>query len=189
MFQAGLVPLALAIVRDGRVLAAGGDDGKVRLWGLPEGRQMSRLAAHVGLVMRLATLPSAVVADAAGGQPATGVLVTAGDDGHVRLWALPSGQQIRTLGPPARLVSAVTCMAVSADGRSIASGTLAGRVDLWNAKERVKQIKSAEGTAVNCLAFLDGGESLAVGSADGTIRVVACPGGRRSRCWACAATR
>jgi WD40 repeat protein len=140
---------------------------------------MSRIAAHVGSVTHLLTLPPEATAEAAGDVAAKSVLVSGGADGQVRLWALPSGQEIRTLGPM-QVRSPIGALAVSGDGRFIAAGGRNGRVELWDPKTWLSRLQDEDegGGGVTSLTFLDGGAAMAIARRDGTIRLVGCPTGR-----------
>ncbi len=67
---------SVAIADDGRRILSAGDDGTVRLWDVPSGKEVLRLVGHAGAVNAVAFAPD-------GGRAAT-----AGDDGTVRLWDL-----------------------------------------------------------------------------------------------------
>jgi WD40 repeat protein len=110
-----------------RLLVSAGDDGTVRLWELPTGRELAVLRGHTSEVMRVA-----VSADGRLGASASG-------DGTVKLWEAPGGALLATLRGHAGTVFGV---ALSADGRLLASGSGDGSARLWSTESG------------NCLATL-----------------------------------
>jgi WD40 repeat protein len=68
--------LAVAFSPDGRLLASGGADGKMRLWDAATGEHRVTLTGHTDRVLAVAFSP--------GGR----LLASGGADGKVRLWAL-----------------------------------------------------------------------------------------------------
>jgi WD40 repeat protein len=115
----------LAISGDGSLLATGGRDGTVRLWGLPEGEPIGTLDAHIGEVTCLAMATD------------KRFLVSGSDDGTVRLWGLPDGGLLKTM-------EAVRCRAVSSDGTLLVSGGADNTLRLWSLPEGVP-IRTLEG--------------------------------------------
>jgi WD40 repeat protein len=113
---------AVAWVAAGKQVAAGGADGVIRRWKLPESADGEMVAAkelkgHDGAVNALEAVPSADTQ-----------LLSGGEDGTVRLWSIDSQQ-------PARQVkhgSAVTSVAVRKDGKRFASAGLDNSIRLWN---------------------------------------------------------
>jgi WD40 repeat protein len=119
---------ALAISPDGNLLAAGGDDGVIRLWDPQAGQLLQSWAGHEGSVEALAISPDGTF------------LVSGGADKTVRVWDLA------TLGDPAlspgdvlaRLqlqghTGLINSVAISPDGRWIASGSADRTIRLWQA--------------------------------------------------------
>lgn len=100
--------------------------------------------------------------------PADPRMVTAQDDGTIRLWDVATGGQIAVLGD--RAAPAYT-LAFSPDGRLLASGS-GSAVVLWDAaiSGPVGRFEGHTGS-VRALAFSADGTLLASGGDDGSIRV------------------
>jgi WD40 repeat protein len=195
--QLGQTGTHLAVGPDGRSLAVGQADGTVTFWGLPEGRQIARAHAHVGAVTGLATLSvegrlpgvvaSATLSAAAssGSAPSSSslssdgsILVSTGEDGKVRLWSLPDGRELRTLG---RRSTPLTRLAVTPGRPWAAAADADGGLYLWDlARQSVDPLWAvpARGTGdVTDLRFADGGQTLAA-CAGGEVTLVRCPTGK-----------
>ena len=105
----------LAMSADGRLLATGGDAG-ARVWKWPSREEIApNDAAHRGSVGRLATTKS-------------GEIVTASDDGTIRVWD-PATQQQRLNLQHSYWVRDI---AVSPDGSHLVSSALDDTVRLWD---------------------------------------------------------
>ncbi|MDB5291838.1 MAG: Planctomycete cytochrome, partial [Phycisphaerales bacterium] len=125
---------AVAWAAGGKQVAAGGADGIIRLWKLPDAAdgempEPKELKGHEGAVNALATFPATDTQ-----------LVSGGEDGTVRVWNIDSKQSIRQ----AKHGSAVTSVAVRKDGKRIASAGLDNTVKLWNADD-AKQLAEMKG--------------------------------------------
>lgn len=70
---------SLALSPDGTVVAAGYQDGTVRLWDMDTGERLIVLEGHTGRVMSLDFSPDGTL------------LASGGSDGTVRLWGIPAG--------------------------------------------------------------------------------------------------
>ncbi|HYT88026.1 MAG TPA: hypothetical protein VEL76_04845 [Gemmataceae bacterium] len=110
---------SVAFSPDGKLLAAGTEKGRVRLWTVG-GRPVHVLEGHQGAVWSLAF--------AADGK----TLATAGDDGTARLWELATGKE------RARLTGhrgSVLAVAFAPDSNTLATGGIDGRALLWKLSE------------------------------------------------------
>jgi WD40 repeat protein len=110
---------SFAFSADGKLLAAGSRQGRVRLWTLG-GRLVQVMDGHKGLIWSLSF--------AADGK----TLATASDDGTVRLWELATGRERGRLTGHRGSVFAV---AFAPDGNTLATGGRDGRALLWDLSE------------------------------------------------------
>jgi WD40 repeat protein len=169
---------ALAFCPDGQVLANGGNDGKVRLWGLPDGRLLRTLNDHPGGVTCLAIHPDGRT------------LVTGGHDGMLWLWGLPDGRALGLL----EQAHAPRSLALRPDGRLLASGLgdWKGTVQLWDFPEgRPRARLEGHNGAVSSLAISPDGQWLVSGGEDSRVCVWELPDGNfrqmlRTRDWVAA---
>jgi WD40 repeat protein len=192
---------SVAFSPDGRTLAAGSEDHKVWLWNVstparpvreaplsgatnwvntvsfsPDGRSLAAGSSDDRvLVWNLATRAPATWALAAAlpqPQPVTslawdggGHLVAGDADGLVRLWTLPT--------PVLRTGGAADSVAYGDEGRLLAVG--GHSLQLWDPLTRsllaAALVPGPANVAVNAVAFLAGGSTLAAGYSDGDLQL------------------
>ena len=142
----------------GHVLATGHDDGSVRLWDVPTGKELRALS-------HFATDRVSSVAWSPDGRQ----LASGSEHKLVRLWDTVTGQLVRTLPDHSRGVLSV---AWSPDGRQLASGSGDKTVRLWEvATGKLVRVLSGHTERVFSVAFSPDGRQLASGSGDKTVRL------------------
>ncbi|HEY6315262.1 MAG TPA: AAA family ATPase [Streptosporangiaceae bacterium] len=197
--QSGVVT-ALAYSPDGSRVAAGYQDGAIRLWDLASHHLISETmwgaeplalaftsggrglrvadATAVGS-WNLATRPRITalpLAGVAGGNAVAFSLdgttvATGGTDGNVRLWNAATRQEIGA--PMSSDAQPVDAVALSPDGTLVAAASSDGNVQLWTvATQQEAGAAMVSGTAeIDALAFSPDGKILATGGQDGAARL------------------
>jgi tricorn protease-like protein len=190
----------LALSRDANNLLTGSDDEKVYLWNVNTGEQLKRFTGHSNYVYAVAFSPdgryvasggvdkTVRVFDLNGGQlvktfdghteSVTNVAFTSDSrfvlssgDSSIHLWDLTSGKEA-----PRRFdgqhSGRIPAMALSADGRRLATGGDDRTVKLWDVATG-KMLHSFAGhtDTVLCVAFSHDGRRIASGGFDRTVRV------------------
>lgn len=141
-------PGSLAFSPDGKVLASGGSDNRIRLWDPDTGKEVRTLEGHKGSV-------NCIALSADGRWLASG-----SQDNTLRLWEVSTGKERRQFqGHDAPIER----MALSPDGKALASSCLGGTLRLWDT-DTGKQIRSLPidpGARIGAMAFTPDGKHLA----------------------------
>jgi WD40 repeat protein len=146
---------SLALNAAGNQLVSSGEDGLVKLWQLPAVSPKSFIHPD-----QVATM--ALTADGA-------KLLTGAGDKVVRLWNLGSGAKEREYaGGPTLPISA---LALSGNGAVIAAGSLDKTLTLWNVADAKVLQKIPLPAAVQSVSFAPDSLHVAVGLADGAIKL------------------
>jgi len=101
--------------------------------------------------------------------PVRGEAATASWDGTVRIWALPSGALVRTLEAHGAAVIAVR---YAPDGARLLSVDERGGVRLWDAGSGAPVAEAALTGKLTTAAWSPGQDSVAIGTADGSVHVL-----------------
>ena len=154
---------ALALSPDGKVMATGGYDQKIKLWDLATGKEKATLKGHNGSVNGLAFRPDGKV------------LASASADRTIKLWDPMNGSRLDTFSQPLREQMAV---AFSADGKTLMAGGADSRIRQWQVSEKanegsnpILETKFAHESAVLSLVISPDGKSLVSTSSDRTIKL------------------
>jgi WD40 repeat protein len=162
------IPVAsLAFSPDGKWLAQGPVEmvqteggppieTKVSIWDVATAMEILGLAGYKNSVVSLVFSPD-------GKTLATGN----NEDGRIRVWALPGGQEIHELERAGFAIH----LAYSPDGSLLITGTSDGKITIWDTStwSQVATLSGHTG-AVTGVAFTPDGQYIVSGSEDGTIR-------------------
>src|SRR6266567_1335943 len=141
--------VSVAFNSSNSMLAAGARDGVAHVWALPGGRELLRLA-HGAPVSQVAFHPKA------------NQLVTASDDGHVRIFDVARAAILADFKCPGKLVSA----SFSPGGDLLAALSSEGAVSVFDPVHRKLLRTLVGGEAAFNLAFSVSGKRLAIASGD-----------------------
>jgi WD40 repeat protein len=189
------------------MVATGVENGSVRLWNWPQQSVESTLEAHRGIVWSLKFSDDGQFIATSGydgllkifnrtsleqlmvfehpsgvrGLAIAGSKLYSGDaSGGLHVWALESNDPLLSAKQPGVIYS----VAVSPDGKTLASAGSEKIIHLWNADTLMPKLK-LEGHAgpVNSLAFDPRGSRLASAGWDGQVRVWDAAGGKLAHQW------
>ncbi len=156
---------SLAWSEDGKMLAAGDRDGRLRAWdGATGSPRLDRAEAHDDQLLSLAWSPDGAV------------LASGGRDGKVRLWDAVTGEPVgRSLDHGSAGGGGgndVTRLVWSPDGSILAAATRDRRVRLWDVErgESYAQVGVRQEYEVSALFFSPDGASLTSIAVDGSVQ-------------------
>ncbi|MDQ3977937.1 MAG: TIR domain-containing protein, partial [Actinomycetota bacterium] len=149
-----VVHTCVALSRDGTLLALGGADGQISVFGAADAP--IRFKGHDGWVSTMAFSPEG------------STLASGGADETIRLWRVDGVP----LGPALHgHTDVVTTLSFASDGDMIITGAADRTVRLWDTQGLLLRAVSAHRSDANGVAFLHGGEVIATGGADATLRL------------------
>lgn len=153
---------AVAISPDGKLLATGSYDQKIKLWDIATGAEIRTLTGHNGAIYGLSFRPDGKV------------LASASGDRTLKLWEVATGRRLDTFSQPTKEQYTV---AFSPDGRRLVAGGLDNRIRLYavsaGAVEGTNQLlesKFAHEGAVLRIVFASDGATLLSSAEDRTVK-------------------
>jgi WD40 repeat protein len=151
---------AVAVRRDGRQIAAGGEDGIVRTWDPVTGRADLSPIDHGASISALAYDPTGTS------------LASGGMDSTVHVWSATSGR--RRLGPLSHKHQ-LTSLAFSPNGRVLAGGggttDMGGTILIWDAAAGTILAPVDCPRGVNSLSFSPDSQRIATCGADSVVQI------------------
>jgi WD40 repeat protein len=163
---------SLAFSAEGKLLAAAGDDGRIRLWDVSDPASIDRLGQQPpqqnGAIQDIAF------------SPVSPLIATAGEDGKVRVWNVADPRHPALVGNPLSIHDGqpVNSVAFSPSGALLASAGTDQQVALsavsWDPATRQAAVSKIPGTlfqtnTIDALAFSPDGATLAAGDGDGSV--------------------
>jgi WD40 repeat protein len=153
---------SMALSQDGRILATGSYDQKIKLWEPETGKELRTLSGHNGCIYDLAFRPDGKI------------LASASADRTVKLWDVQSGERRDTLSQSLKEVFTV---AFSPDGKHLYAGGADNRIRVWEISEKAAETtnpilhsKFAHEGAILRLAVSPDGETLVSCADDRTVK-------------------
>ena len=191
---------AVAFSADGRTVASGHDDGKVKFWDVATHKYLGEIAAHPGPVSAIAFAPRGEFVATAGEDrvvrvwdefthkkvadllshtdrvpalawsPDGSLLISAGWDTSARVWRPPQADPVILLNSHA---DQVHTLAYSPDGKFLACADSDFDIYLWGDVQGAKVAHVLRGHVdeIRCLAFSPDGAKLASAGADRVIHL------------------
>ncbi|HEY6169525.1 MAG TPA: WD40 repeat domain-containing protein, partial [Verrucomicrobiae bacterium] len=154
---------ALALSPDGKTLATGSYDQRIKLWDTATGKELRTLKGHNGAVFGLAFRPDGRV------------LASASADRAVKLWNPENGARLDTFPQPTK---ELYCVAFNPDGKSVVAAGADNRIRLWSVTDKALEGSNKllytrfghEGSILK-LAFSVDGKTLVSSAADKTVKL------------------
>jgi len=146
---------AVSGTADGKMLAAAGKDGSVKLWTIADGKQAANFAGHPG--------GATSIAFGANGQ----LLLSGGVDQTIRYWNPATGQPIATIGAHA---APVTGVAIFPNNNLACSVGEDGLIKWWTLPIVLPRALPGHGDAVTALALSNDGAQVLSAGADKTVK-------------------
>jgi eukaryotic-like serine/threonine-protein kinase len=145
---------SLAVTGDGKGLAMGTDDGRVKFWDIGGEKVAWTLNAHKGTIWSLAL--------------SSQYLATASDDGPAKVWDLNTRHELHALANSAGTRS----LAFDPEGKRLLTGGRSGMVKVWDAASGTETVTTAgHAGLVGAVAFAPNGKTMASASGDKTIKL------------------
>jgi WD40 repeat protein len=146
---------SVAISSDAQRIATGSVDRTARIWNARTGLHMTTIGPLADRVTSIAFSPL-------GDRVITGAATT------VRIWDAVTGLEL----PPRRVhAGTVLAVAISRDGRLLASGGREESIRIWQLGTDIQPVILKVSSAVTSIAFSDDGARIVAGSSDGQLRV------------------
>jgi WD40 repeat protein len=151
--------LSVVFSPDGRTLVSG--DNTIRLWDVASGRQQRAMSDIVSLSNLVAFSRDGSIAASAS------AALHVNSDATIKLWNVATARELHSLIGP----EGVTCLALSPDGRILASGHWNNTVELWDVASGGELHTLTHSNEVLSLAFSWNGRILATGDANHNIKL------------------
>ena len=143
---------------DGKTLASGHSDGKIRIWNVDTGELLKMWTAHVSGIKNISFHPNGKTLASSGRL-----------DGKIRIWNADTGELLHTLTGHSGWIHDFS---FSPDGKTLASASRDETVGIWNVDtgELLHTLTGHSGSVVS-VSFRPDGQTLVSASEDATVRI------------------
>jgi serine/threonine protein kinase len=141
---------------DGKILASGGADRRIRLWNTDTGKIISTFDGHQESVMALAFMPNGKI------------LISASADRTLRFWDIDRKQLLKTIEAHEQAIQAVV---ISLDGQLIISGSLDSTVQIRQLGTSAHHTLQGHQDGILTVAISPDSQTIASGSLDGMVNI------------------
>ncbi|HEY9880092.1 MAG TPA: WD40 repeat domain-containing serine/threonine-protein kinase, partial [Leptolyngbyaceae cyanobacterium] len=149
---------SLALSPDGYTLISGSWDCTLRTWYLSTGRLLNTLTAPTNRITAVAW------------HPQTHCIYSGDNKGNVQIWQ-PEPEHAHLSSLLSQHQDAVTTIAISLDGKWLASGSADGNLQVWNLKVRAQLGPLRHSWGIQSALFAPDSLTLISSSADETVRI------------------
>jgi WD40 repeat protein/CHAT domain-containing protein len=139
---------------DGKTLASGSRDNKIKIWNATTGKESFTLNGHTNQVNSISYIDSKTLASCS-------------LDGTIKLWNLETGKVIHTYETKNNLVdnNQVNSISCNLDSKTLAFGSLDGTIKLWNLGTGDIRIFKGDDHSIEIVSFSPNGKTLASAAA------------------------
>jgi WD40 repeat protein len=154
--------LSLAFSPSGKMFISGSEDGRIKIWSLPDGALLKTLQADYAY-------GNVTIS------PDGRLLASSSLDKTVKIWSFPDGALLKTLPGHTDYVRSV---AISPNGQILVSGSDDKTIKIWSLPDGAL-LKTLQGhtSLISAIAISPNGQILATASYDNTIKIWALPDG------------
>lgn len=159
IIQSGTKPRAIALSRDGSLLATDGGYNQIQLWDWQSSQLLYTLTGHNSEVNSLAISPNKQI------------LVSGDNQGQAMIWNLRTGQIANTITRSRPNQSnPITSVAITSNGQTLITGSNQG-IELWDINTGRLVLSLPESGDANAIAISPDSRTLVSGHLDNTVRV------------------